>query len=142
MKVLWLSLAVILLFGCSPETSEVTGPGIEWVKNYRNGIDQARKSDKAAMLFFTADWCPPCVELKKHVFTDASVIAASKTLVNIYIDVDQQRQIMRDYRVRGIPAVFFLDPSGATIAEFSGPRSARNFVKHMQAAADAAGGNG
>lgn len=136
MKFLWFSLAVILLSGCGQDASSVTGDSIKWVHDYQDGIEQAKSTGKAAMLFFTADWCPPCVELKKHVFTDASVVAASKSLVNISIDVDQQRQVMKDYRVRGIPAIFFLNSNGATIARFSGPRSTRNFVKHMQAAAN------
>lgn len=134
MKILWLSLTILILCGCSPDNGEITADNIKWVYNYREGLRQAKTSGQAAMLFFTADWCPPCVELKKHVFTDARVVAASKPLVNILIDVDQHRQLMKKYRVRGIPAIFFLNANGDTVARFSGARNVKNFVKQMQAA--------
>ena len=142
MRILWLGLAALLIFGCSPENKDLAGEGINWIHDYQSGLDQARQSDKSMMLFFTADWCPPCIELKKQVFTDAGVVDASKSLVNIYIDVDQKRQIMRAHRVRGIPAVFFLDPKGDKIGVFKGPRNAKNFIKFMRAAAKAAEGAG
>jgi len=138
MKAFLSCLAVIFLFGCGPGTDEIAGNGIDWITDYRAGIDQARESNKAVMLFFTADWCPPCAELKKHVFSDATVIAASVPLVNLYIDVDENRDTMREYGVRGIPAIFFLKPSGDILSRLDGPRSIKNFVKHMQAAAEAA----
>ena len=140
MKILWFGLAVIILLGCSPEKAELAGEGISWIHDYQNGIDEARQTDKSMMLFFSADWCPPCVEIKKRVFTDTGVIDASKSLVNIYIDVDQKRQIMRAHRVRGIPAILFLNPNGEKIGQLGGPRNAKNFVKHMKAAAKAAEG--
>ena len=142
MKNSFICLVLIILLGCSPEAAEITGESVNWVSDYHLGMTQASGEGKAAMLFFTADWCPPCVELKKHVFTDPKVVAASKPLVNISVDVDAYRQVMLDYKVRGIPAIFFYNPKNQKIEKFSGPRSAKNFVKHMNAAAESVAGSG
>jgi thiol:disulfide interchange protein DsbD len=142
MKRFFFALLIMLVLGCSQEPAEPTGDTIDWVADYHQGIKASVEKKKAAMLFFTADWCPPCVELKKHVFSDPNVVAASKALVNISIDVDANRNIMQEYRVRGIPAIFFFTPQDRKLKKFRGLRSAKNFVKHMNAAARAAGSSG
>ena len=129
-------LVLIMLLGCTPEATEISGESVDWVSDYHLGMTQASDKGKAAMLFFTADWCPPCVELKKYVFTDPKVVKASRPLVNISIDVDAYRQVMQDYKVRGIPAIFFFNPLNQKTEKFTGPRSVKNFVKHMKTAAE------
>jgi thiol:disulfide interchange protein len=128
-------LALILLAltatGCFAESGQDSAAKIDWVKNYPDGLRLARESGKPALVYFTADWCGPCVELKKYVWSDKRVIQASKQLVNIYVDVDQDTDTLAAYKVRGIPAVFFLSPAGEIITKFTGDHSAANFAKQM-----------
>ena len=133
---LFIAVVLIALTGCFPESDEIQAASINWVKNYAEGLRLARETGKPAMLFFTADWCAPCVELKKYVFTDSRVVEASKRLINIYVDADSDYDTLAAYKVRGIPAVFFLNPQGEIILRFTGDRSVRNFVKQMTAIAD------
>jgi thiol:disulfide interchange protein len=134
----WVSAALILLTvsGCYAGSEEITPAKIQWVTDLNQGLRLARESAKPVMLFFTADWCGPCVEMKKYVFTDKRVSEASRRLVNIYIDVDQNFDAIATYKVRGIPAVFFLSPTGEIISRYSGDRSASAFAKQMNAIAD------
>lgn len=140
MRRLLFGLMSVFVLGCSQGPGEPGVETIEWVSDYHLGIRQSAAKNKAAMLFFTADWCPPCVELKKHIFSDPKVVAASKALVNISIDVDVYRNVMRDYGVRGIPAIFFFTPQDQKLNKLEGLRSVTNLVKHMNAASEAAGG--
>jgi thiol:disulfide interchange protein len=133
------ALLILIVLGCSPEPVEPTGETMTWVSDYHMGIKESVEKNRAAMLFFTADWCPPCVELKKHVFSDPKVVTASKALVNISIDVDVYRNVMHEYRVRGVPAIFFFTPQDRKLKKFEGRRSVKNLVKHMNAAARVAG---
>jgi len=64
------------------------------------------------------------------------VAEASTRLVNIYIDVDKNFDTLSVYKVRGIPAIFFLSPSGEIIERFSSDRSVAGFVKRMTAIAE------
>jgi protein disulfide-isomerase len=132
------SLLVLLLAvsGCWAASEDAAPAKIQWVQGMSEGLRLAQESGKPVMLFFTADWCGPCVELKKYVFTDRRVVAASRRLINIYIDADRDVETLAAFKVRGIPAVFFLNPHGETIAQYSGDRSAGSFVKQMSAVAD------
>ena len=136
MKQSLICLVLLLLLGCAQESAEIPGYSVNWVSDYHLGMKQASQEEKAAMLFFTADWCAPCVELKKYIFTDPKVVEASRPLINISIDVDAYRQVMQEYKVRGIPAIFFYNPLNQKTRKFSGARSVKNFVKHMKTATE------
>jgi thiol:disulfide interchange protein len=131
---LWMVLLTVT--GCLAGSEDAAPARIQWVQNLSEGLKLANESGKPAMLFFTADWCAPCLELKKYIFTDRRVVAASKRLINIYIDADSNYETLAAYKVRGIPAIFFLNPLGETIAQYTGDRSAGSFVKQMSAVAD------
>ncbi|MBI5581076.1 MAG: thioredoxin family protein [Deltaproteobacteria bacterium] len=132
-------LALILLAltaaGCFAASGQDSAAKMDWVKNYPDGLRLARESGKPAMVYFTADWCGPCVELKKYVWSDKRVIEASKQLINIYVDVDQDTDTLAAYKVRGIPAVFFLSPAGEMVMKLAGDHSPANFAKQMNSLA-------
>lgn len=131
----WL-LVLVLVSGCFADAEGDPAARVRWVQSLPEGLRLAKETGKPAMLYFTADWCAPCVELKKYVFPDKRVVAASARLVNIYVDVDKNYDALAEYKIRGIPAIFFLSPDGVTIERFSGDRSASGLVKQMNAVAD------
>ena len=133
----WLSVLWVLLVvtGCHAGADDVSANKIQWVSDLNEGLRLAKENGKPAMLYFTADWCGPCVELKKHVFTDRKVAEASRRLVNIYVDVDRNHTAAAEYRVRGIPAIFFLSPGGEIVGRYLGDRTPSSFVKQMNAVA-------
>jgi thiol:disulfide interchange protein DsbD len=133
----WLSVLWVLLVvtGCHAEADDVSANKIQWVSDLNEGLRLAKENGKPAMLYFTADWCGPCVELKKHVFSDRKVAEASRRLVNIYVDVDRNHTALAEYRVRGIPAIFFLSPGGEIVGRYLGDRTPSSFVKQMNAVA-------
>jgi thiol:disulfide interchange protein len=134
-KRLTLILIVLTAAGCFAASEQDSAGKIDWIKNYPDGLRLARESGKPALVYFTADWCGPCVELKKHVWSDKRVIQASKQLVNIYVDADRDTDTLAAYKVRGIPAVFFLSPAGETLMKYAGDYSAANFAKQMSSVA-------
>jgi thiol:disulfide interchange protein len=134
-RILALGLVLLFVSGCFAGSEENPSAKIHWVQDLPEGLRLARETGKPAMLYFTADWCAPCVELKKYVFTDKRVVEASARLVNIYIDTDKNFDLIAAYKVRGIPAIFFLKPDGEIVERFSGDRSVAGFVKQMTAIA-------
>jgi len=132
----FLFMMLLVVTGCFAGSEDATAAKIQWVTNLAEGLRLARESGKPVMLFFTADWCAPCLELKKYVFTDKHVVAASTRLINISIDADKDYETLSAYKVRGIPAVFFLSPRGEIVSKYGGDRSAGSFAKEMKAVAD------
>lgn len=135
-RILSFLLVLLLVTGCLAGSDDNPATRIQWVQDLSEGLRLAKETGKPAMLFFTADWCGPCLELKKSVFSDKRVAEVSLRLVNIYIDVDKNYDAIAAYKVRGIPAIFFLNPGGEIVERFSGDRSVAGFVKKMTAIAD------
>jgi thiol:disulfide interchange protein len=135
-RILSLWLVLLLVAGCWAGSEDTSTARIRWVQDLSEGLRQAKETGKPAMLFFTADWCAPCLELKKHVFTDKRVIEASSRLVNIYVDVDKNYDAIADYKVRGIPAIFFATPGGEIVERIIGGRPVAKLVEQMTAIAD------
>jgi thiol:disulfide interchange protein len=138
MKTGWIVLAVALfaVCGCNAGREERSTGKIEWAESYADGLYLAGVTGKPAMLVFGASWCAPCRDLKRHVFTDKRVAMASRELVNIYIDIDQDRGTAGIYKVRAIPAIFFLAPGGELIGPLKGDRSAGNFAQQMKSVSE------
>lgn len=119
--------------GCFSEPGAGAGETIEWVASHAEGLRRAREIGRPALVFFTADWCGPCVEMKKSIWSERRVVAAARQFVAIYLDVDKEPEAFAGYKVRGIPAVIFLSPQGERVATFSGERSAANLARQMNA---------
>lgn len=129
-------LVLFLVAGCWAGSEDPSTARIRWVQDLSEGLRLAKETGKPAMLFFTADWCAPCLELKKHVFSDKRVIEASSRLVNIYVDVDRNYDAIAVYKVRGIPAIFFSTPGGEIVERIIGGRPVAKLVEQMTAIAD------
>ncbi|WP_051327468.1 thioredoxin family protein [Desulfatibacillum aliphaticivorans] len=131
-----LALAVLVALAACTEKADVGPLSIDFVHDYQKGLSMAKEQGKPIMLVFEADWCGACQELKSTVFTDKSVGEASKRLINISVNVDKDKESPNQYQVRYIPAVFFLDPSGANVMPYQGPRTPEHFIKMMNAFGD------
>ena len=70
---------------------------------FREALDASHAG--LVMVDLYADWCSPCKALEPVL----EKIARTHTdRVTVYkVDVDKMRQVLRDYRVRGIPHVLF-----------------------------------
>jgi thioredoxin-like negative regulator of GroEL len=55
---------------------------------------------------FTASWCPPCKVMDREALRDASVVGwLSEHARTIPVDLDQRRDLARDFGIRSIPTV-------------------------------------
>jgi cytochrome c biogenesis protein CcmG/thiol:disulfide interchange protein DsbE len=112
--------------------------------------------DRATVINFFAAWCVPCRD-ELPLFADA---AASRTTVDVVgIDVqdirtdaltllaqsnatfpvvaDPYRDLVRQYRLRGMPATVFVAPGGRVVATHQGPLNAgqlRRLLDQLEAA--------
>jgi len=96
--------------------------GVLWQTDPEAAFEEARSSGRPVMLYFTADWCPPCHDLKAHVFPQPGFIEKSRLFVPVYLDGDQpQAQMWGDkLGVIGYPTLVVMDSAGTEIIRVSG----------------------
>jgi thioredoxin-related protein len=115
--------------------SAIPGWAAEWQSDYSKALQIAKAQNKRVLLDFTgSDWCPPCMALRKQVFsTPAFQAYAQKNLILVEVDYPQRKKqsaglksqnekLSKDYGIddKGFPTVVLLDPAGKTVREFSG----------------------
>lgn len=131
-------LLAVFLHACGDRTSE-TNPadvegapqpvahseftaGIHWRTNPEQAFEEARSSGRLVMFYWTAEWCPPCHDLKANVFPKPSFIEKTRLFVPVYLDGDQPHAQAWGEKlgVVGYPTLVVLDPDGTEIVRVSG----------------------
>jgi thiol:disulfide interchange protein DsbD len=114
-------------------------PGVVWQAYYDEVMDQARKAGKPVIVDFYADWCPPCRELEEITFREPEVVKEARSnFVMIKVDVTKNgnpihEKLIREYSVKGVPTVVFLDAQGRERADLRlhGFMPASQFLSRM-----------
>ena len=124
----WLALIFIGL------TSGAFAAG-NWETDYTKALAKARAENKRVFLDFTgSDWCGPCINLRKRVFTSKEFTAyAAKNLVLVELDYPQAKKqsaelkqqnekLGKQYGIdeKGFPTIVLLGPDGKVMREFTG----------------------
>jgi thiol-disulfide isomerase/thioredoxin len=98
-------------------------PGIDWFKgDVEAAFAAARRANKPVLLYWGAQWCPPCKQLKAAVFSRPDFIEKSRLFVAVYLDGDlPDAQKWGDvFRVSGYPTVVVLKPDRSEIMRVAG----------------------
>lgn len=95
---------------------------IAWASYSPQAVAQAQKDKKPVVLYFTADWCPPCKQLKANTFPDPTVQELFDNFVALKVDLTQsptpsEQRLMQINRVRGVPTLVVFDPQGSEVRE-------------------------
>lgn len=98
--------------------SEETHSELQWVHDFRAGVEKAKKKGKPFFVDFYADWCIPCQEMEEEVFSDPEVVRyVHQHFVPIKLDVTEgdswnSKLKHRVFDTAGIPFVPFFDRRG------------------------------
>jgi thioredoxin:protein disulfide reductase len=103
--------------------------GIAWQRFSHTAVADARASQRPLLIDFTADWCASCQELARHTFSAGDVVAEASRFTRLRVDATNEddiavEEVLRSYRVRGLPTVLVIDGAGqerARITDFVPP---------------------
>ncbi|MBD3381158.1 MAG: thioredoxin fold domain-containing protein [candidate division Zixibacteria bacterium] len=89
--------------------------------SYEEGIRKASKDSVHVAVFFETTWCGYCKKMHKTTLTDERIISMlNEDFVAVQVDGDRQKNLVRDYGVRGYPSTWFLKPDASKIAPAPG----------------------
>ncbi len=101
-------------------TSKIGNTSIGW-NEYTPGMAMAAKGNKPIFLYFHAAWCSYCTKLKKTTFKDKKILAfLEKNFVSIQVDTDKNQALSNEWKVKGLPTLWFLEPDGTKINSIPG----------------------
>ncbi len=117
-----------------------------WQTDVDAAIALAKKEGKSVMLEFTgSDWCPPCIEMKKNVFSKEEFFkAASKNFVLVHLDfpkadkalAEKNQPYAEKYKIEGFPTVILLNAGGKEFDRFFASEypNVEAFLAHLKEA--------
>jgi thioredoxin-like negative regulator of GroEL len=137
------ALAIAGLFSLTGPTEAKDFPkgSPSFETDYEKAVKLGAKEGKPVLLVFSAVWCGPCQTNKKDVYPAAAVKPYHDKFVWAYIDADlkENRKVMKEFGVNGIPHIQFLDKDGKAVDKFIGGTTPDAFVKVLDSALEKAG---
>ncbi|TAG08784.1 MAG: thioredoxin family protein [Verrucomicrobia bacterium] len=139
---LWMAT---LVFACSSVYVQAKTPA-GWITDLEAAKVQAKAENKSILLEFTgSDWCPPCIQMKKNVFSkEAFVEAASKKFILVELDFPKKDKevskrnepLAEKYKIEAFPTVVLVDADGKEFTRFiaSEHPTIEAFLKHLDEA--------
>jgi thioredoxin-like negative regulator of GroEL len=88
------------------------GPEIAW-RDMETGVKESVATGKPVLIVFHATWCQVCRHFRA-VFKDQGIVAASRDLVMILVDVDKEPDVNGAFAPDGgyVPRTVFLNSEG------------------------------
>ena len=117
-----------------------------WSTDLEKALAKAKAENKSVLVEFTgSDWCPPCIAMRKNVFSKKEFVdAASKKFILVELDfpkgdkalAEKNQPLAEQYKIEGFPTVVLLTPEGKEFTRFFASEYPKTdeFLKHLDQA--------
>ena len=120
-----------------PEGRQHLPPGIDWFAgDVEAAFAAAKAADKPIFLYWGAEWCPPCAQIKSTIFNKREFQERSRLFVSVYLDGDTpsaQRHGER-FGVVGYPTMILFRPDGTEITRLPGGVDVARYARILDVA--------
>ncbi len=95
-------------------------------------LDKANTEGKPLFVYARSKYCGACKQFESETFTNESVIEKlNEDFILLSIDVDEQKNETRNFRLRVTPTEIFLDQKGTEIKRLLGYRTNQTFLDEI-----------
>lgn len=139
-------LAAFALAGSALVSSAFANTLEGWSTDLEKAFEDAKKQNKPVLVEFTgSDWCPPCIAMRKNVFSKKEFVdAASKKFILVELDFpkgdkelkEKNQPYAEEYKIEGFPTVILFDSEGKEFNRFFASQypDTEKFLAHLDSA--------
>lgn len=142
-----MAVAVVNRLQSAPSTAqEAAAAQLGWLTDFNAAEGRARAEEKLTLINFTgSDWCPPCMRLRKEVFSQPEFAKyAKEKLVLLEADFPRRKQLSgaqqaandslaRKFGIVSFPTIVVLNADGAEVGRLGyGPGGPNSFIGRIQ----------
>jgi thiol:disulfide interchange protein len=140
----WMAALTVGVAALSASAFATTPDG--WSTDLAKAFVKAKAEKKCVLVEFTgSDWCPPCIAMRKNVFSKKEfVTAAAKKYILVELDfpkgdkdlAEKNQPLAEKYKIEGFPTVILFTPEGKEFTRFFASQfpKTEDFLKHLEAA--------
>ena len=99
---------------------------------------EAKELGKPVILYWGANWCPPCAQMKASLFKNREFIAETEKFVPVYLDGDTEgaQRWAERFAIAGYPTLIVLRSDGTEVTRINSATMAAELLALLRAAAD------
>jgi thiol-disulfide isomerase/thioredoxin len=101
-------------------------------KDLAAALAQAAKDGKRVLVDFETTWCGPCATMNQLVYTSKPVVDAAKDVIAVKLDGDEQRELVKQYKVGAYPTILLLASDGKEVRRAVGYQSVAAMVEMLR----------
>jgi len=130
-KLTLISIAVFCMVLVGLSTASASDE-INW-HDYTEGLALAKQEGKKIFVHFYADWCAYCEKMEKETLKNSAVIDyLNQNFIPVRVNSDKDRDLARNYYIRGLPSTWFVSESGEKISSLPGYISAEMLLNALE----------
>ena len=116
-----------------PSSDAVEVPESTWSMSVDASLSRAKTDRRPVLIYWGADWCPPCNTLKSAVFEHPKFTEDTEGWVKIYIDGDSAnaQKWGEGFKIVNYPTVLMLNAAGTEIIRFHETASYEEFSRRL-----------
>jgi thioredoxin-related protein len=134
MKTFAIAFSLLLATPVLASTATHEVAGIAWQKgDVAAAFALAKSSNKPLFLYWGANWCPPCNQVKATIFNRQEFIERSRAFIPVYIDGDSPgaQKLGSQFKVRGYPTMILFKPDGTELTRLPGEVDAERYLQTL-----------
>jgi thiol:disulfide interchange protein len=99
--------------------------------DFKSAVEKARRLHKSIFVYFYTDWCAPCKQISKIVFTDSrirAVIDSQYVSLKLNAEKGEGVALAKQYGVGGFPTFLYTQADGHELGRTIGTRSNDDYL--------------
>src|ERR1051325_2622960 len=108
-------------------------PAARWYDSIEEASAYAVDAGRPIWISFRAEWCAPCKEMEKEVYSTPEFEQASHRFLAVRIDCDKKPATARKYNIVILPTIVFADSYGHELFRHAGYLAAQPLLEMAKA---------